>query len=826
MKLLHFGINSASARHTIGRRTLICGIALLVMVAFSADVHAISPSANSPAALGEHPRLFFSADDLTSGRNLLGRVQSGGTHRAEFNWIKAWCDQHINDSLSISENAMLRNALLHRLIPGDTKYGDRAAALLKYTASNPSGYYRNDNGSGVDKGNYATIAVALTYDWAYDRLGSGRSTIESYLRERLKYGYDNHRSGAPSYKSEERWYAMSFIALALYGEGVDDSLCAQSLSAFVTWLEKYTGYLVATGWQGSVSYGGSYRLQNQKHITLFYEALETAADIDFYKKHESTFNFPSGHDLNPNGSTPKGLPGSEWTRYHPQALIGESRPNLMLNKFGDEGMNDSYYGYSGPFFAEYIWVMAWRYQDRLAQYWWDLVSERNPGYNTTGYYESKTKHRMYKILWHDASLKSQTPSQAGLDKKQWWKDLNRVIFRSGWDLSGSSDDIGLNHYCIYFNSYNHWHQAQNHMTLWRGTDSLLIDSGWYYYGSDQDKKYFEKTVAHNTLVVNRKNQVISHSKTKSIYDDANDNGRIVRFDATSEYGYSMGDATKAYDGADVSNATRSILYLSDKYIAVFDRVTTSTASKHKTLLWHTASEPDGNGSGWSGSGVDDSTNTTMFSFTNGDSKAYIRTLYPTKVHQTRVGGSGYEWRDLNHSSNHTAPGFKSYEAGEWRVEVRPVENNTSESFLTVIQPTGRSDSEVQSKRLASLSSNIRGASIDDPNQEKVVIFAHNETKNQDYLQAFSYSFDAGSTSRHYVADVQPNGIYTVRLSSGSSDKTLDVQASTGGVLAFTDDYSGNHSIEVSLSGSGTIPPPTGGGEPTVPGTPPGVHVQN
>jgi len=176
--------------------------------------------------------------------------------------------------------------------------------------------------------------------------------------------------------------------------------------------------------------------------------------------------------------------------------------------------------------------------------------------------------------------------------------------------------------------------------------------------------------------------------------------------------------------------------------------------------------------------------------TQNTGKLFVKTLLPDQVYMTRIGndfGSGapeyYHWNDgVNWEySGHT------YEAGNWRVEVAPVDQTqTFTNFLHVMHPTWATEtnSPTQSaSNIISNSGNVEGVVIDASTisgNDKTVIFS----KYGAEIEIANYTYTSSGLTNHLVVnlrqnvgyDISINGVptYTGLISSGQGTLSFDI----------------------------------------------------
>jgi hypothetical protein len=141
-----------------------------------------------------------------------------------------------------------------------------------------------------------------------------------------------------------------------------------------------------------------------------------------------------------------------------------------------------------------------------------------------------------------------------------------------------------------FGSAIHGHYDQNAFVLSYQGRLLAIDSGAYdYWGSEQYFRWYKRTVAHNAITwdggVGQEGNTIPRGNLDA-------SGRLVDFGEKSGVAYVVGEAAHAY-GPDVTRARRTIAYLPDGVVAVFDDLVANTARRWEWNLHATSAKLQG-----------------------------------------------------------------------------------------------------------------------------------------------------------------------------------------------------------------------------------------
>jgi len=255
-------------------------------------------------------------------------------------------------------------------------------------------------------------------------------------------------------------------------------------------------------------------------------------------------------------------------------------------------------------------------------------------------------------------------------------------------------------YCM-----GHSHRDVNTFAIFHEGD-LAIDSGFYDdFGSDHHRNYYQRTVAHNGILIydpNEKMQVYSDSvvndggqpylrdeqaphksRPRHLYE-ALDPANKWRFDAIQRhkhdtgagFEYVYGQGERAY-GPKAEIADRHLVKVDtgeqhDCYV-VYDLVRSSKAAFKKSYLLHSQGKPSVSGS--------------RVTLTNENGALWQDTILPADFDIDRIGGDGKEFvaggknfplKDGENPDDTDIP-------GRWRIEVSSRTDKRLESFLHVIR---------------------------------------------------------------------------------------------------------------------------------------------
>jgi len=752
----------------------------------------------------EHPRIWFTTSDLSAMR---ARMGSGGTQEIPFNTIATWCDSHIGDSLSADtdfDEHLYKFAAAHILDPegDDTIYGDRVVAILNHMADNAQGwgnYYDEDSDrSGIDGFWWWTpnTAVAVAYDWAYDRIkGSAHeSDIEAYMYAMIESdacsgSYSG--SGCGSYqawsstwhKTEENW-GWIITALALYGE--QDPAANDNIAGVLDFAEEFL-VEASDDWTGS--YVRTHNYVREDGYFLHVNGYED--DVASSLTYVIAWHTATTDDLtewpwwcnNARGALALLPPDGQYPK------IGEVQPYGTTSSLSDSARGTQTVFYLGG--ANICGPMdSTAYYDALI----DINSER----------ASDDWADLAMLIW-----KTGSEDYTNLDRAYHFNRNGGFAFRSGWNFGSSSNDLvgEIRGFKPYKN--DHWAAHSGHFDYRRGDDYLLIAGGAYtggHWDDDSSDEYCQDSDSANTVHIGdtdhrSRADGVSNAGTSMTEDEY---GQTIRFQyVDGDYAYGLYDMTKAFKTEDVSHSSgavyRSLVFLDDKYVFIHDYIHKVSSSDSVRIFWHMQPEPADDGSGWTDSGQSasatgrTSTDASVFWLTRGDSQAWIRVVEPaTGVSFTKYGGSWDTCFVDVDGTSHTVPQYAYDNYGLWRVDTEIPDPGTTElDFLHVIQAKSSSSSESLVTRLTS--AGYIGAYIADTTS---VAAMFSEDGTDQTSCGFSVEGNSGAL-KAVVANLEA-GTYSI-TQDGNSIGSYVVDSE--GVLFFSADLSDGQDFVVSTSSS-------------------------
>jgi hypothetical protein len=310
-----------------------------------------------------------------------------------------------------------------------------------------------------------------------------------------------------------------------------------------------------------------------------------------------------------------------------------------------------------------------------------------------------------------------TPTRDSLPLTRYFDSpLGAMIARTGWQDGTKSDAVVAEMKIGSYNFANHQHlDAGGFQLYYKGP--LAVQSGIYQgktggYGSAHFLNYYQRSIAHNTLLIHDPDEKFTWNK-RSITNDGGQqfpNGgkeastlddilklgyqraqvlaRDFGPDAIKpEYSYIKGDITGAYSNK-VRGVQRSFVFLNlgatqtqtkvPAALIVLDRITASNAAFKKTWLLHSVEEPV----------ISDNISTVTRTGKGYQSKLVNTTLLPTQDNLSivKIGGEGreYEVAGVNYPQS-ILTADNSADGAIWRIEVSPKRAAITDHFLNVLQ---------------------------------------------------------------------------------------------------------------------------------------------
>jgi hypothetical protein len=388
-----------------------------------------------------------------------------------------------------------------------------------------------------------TMALAIGYDWLYDKLSpETRKTIESAIIEKgLKPSYDKHYNwfvNAVNNWNQVCNAGVSYGALAIWEK--DPELCSSIVNRAI---EKIALPMEHYAPDGAYPEGGGYWEYGTSFCVMFLSAIEKAFGTDFGLSQKPGF-----------------LKTGEY-------ILNIVTPNLNLFSYSDNG--------SRAFLSP---AMFWFY---------DKTKDPSILYNQIRLYQRDGTRRIRKdrlapamVIW-GASASLSNPVKPS---RLYWKASgdNPVCFmRTAWDDT-SAIFTGMK---MGSPSVNHAHMDVGSFIMEADGVRWAIDMGGenYYrlesrgvdlWNMNQDSQRWDvfryNNFAHNTLTFNHKLQKVDGKAEITGYSDSENDMYVIS------------DLTPVYKGQ-VKSAKRAVSLINKEYVVVEDKIETS--NRYTMATW-------------------------------------------------------------------------------------------------------------------------------------------------------------------------------------------------------------------------------------------------
>ncbi|MBI4855352.1 MAG: heparinase II/III family protein, partial [Acetobacterium woodii] len=418
---------------------------------------------------------------------------------------------------------------------------------------------------------------------------------------------------------------LAITGIALYNEGVDDSLALTYLKTFDNYLHNN---MIPTINQVGGKNGGWHEGLGYVDRAMTYFTFELEA-----------WRVGAGENLFSQAAGLKGL--SKWLFYSTQPdgnVVNISDVTGWPEGWGDQA-------------ARRAVLLGARFKDGFSQY---IANSISPTISRNWSY------MVFYLLWYDSSVPAVDPS--AIDTAEYFDGVGWISMRSSWD----SNAIFAMFYSGNF-YFGHQHKDQNSFMIFKNAP-LAIDNGIYNVGTPN---YKWATRYHNTIIVGNPGSETSiedgdagQSGASPMYyisnpeDSSSDKGDILLFDNDPNFTYTAGDASKAYSAGRLTTYIRKFLYLKPDYFVILDRVAVPTANYPIRWLLQSENNPE--------------ISESQIKITNGSGRLFSKTLLPNSV---------------SISINTVFSGMPRYGGGNYRIEVVPTVNKSEEYFLHVLWVT-------------------------------------------------------------------------------------------------------------------------------------------
>ena len=627
-----------------------------------------------PIPPAEHPRLFFRKCDLSmikmnAQHPILKECWEKVNSSAEFKTDGKLPQGKPNYDLRII-NAIEAKAFIYALT-GDEKMGNDAVDGIFNLNNTLIVNLQDAYATSLNNGRII-LATAVVYDWCYDLIAPAEKKSLIAIMESL------------ATDMELKWPLISQGSVV--GHGTGTQLLKNILSfGIATYNEKPEVYLRAAG-------------------RIFAEMIPAQNFVNRSGYHHQ------GSAYGPGRFSCELYPTFLFGRMGYQNIIGElqgkmpyrwiytRRPDGQLFRDGDDYVERSAFGRYWP--ISDLAYLASYYRDPLLM--GEAIRQGIIGQSP-----------LYDLLLVDPSLFADFNGIASLPLTKYFPyPFGGMVARTDWENGSTSNTVVADMKIVERHFGNHQHlDAGSFQIYYKGP--LAVESGIYEgveggYGSSHFVNYYQRTIAHNCMLVYNPNEKFTWSR-RPISNDGGQRwpaggsepstidlvmseeykkGEVRAYNVgpdpvKPEYSYLKGDITQAYTDK-VKNHQRSFVFLNlnnpqvPAALIVYDYIVSSDKNFKKTWLLHCTQEPIFAGN----------VCTVIRNEKGYHGKLVNTALLPLNSLYEKVGGTGNEYtvEGVNYPDRHQNEN-NSADGAVWRVELSPKTPEETDVFLNVMQVT-------------------------------------------------------------------------------------------------------------------------------------------
>jgi hypothetical protein len=794
----------------------------------NAQSYTYTPPPNTPLANHEHPRMFFTLNDLQEISTYINNYETVDFQTfingidALYNQIPSSKDR--NDLLFDGINFAFLSIAVHSGYFNNFYFGFTAEQYAVKAISHASDIgmriandeihesHHASSFTSPDNGGYIQITLGVIYDWCFDYLNLAQKQFIADIFIDLYHNRDKDVNPHKRNKLDNifsRYHVGSVGATAFWGDNLGSTydIMGQEMLNTIQWIVYDRVVLMGehafeqnTGW----SEGMIYYAEGQTGVCFLLTAIESAIDEDFFNKYKWLHNtilylyfalFPSSvdGDFYFQRNDQVDLRSWEYSKTIMQfqstmAKIKDVDPNLA--GFGKWLINDSEYRFKEVSFENLDLNLYWLF---------------------------------YKFIWGSKDVQPVNPTQFDIAKSYRF-GLGDVIIKS--DLL-TQNSTKINFYSPTWYVSSHHHDDVASFAIWKyGT--LAIDAGCAKSGKDLPKSEATGTpIYHNIMAFYRPgvSTVYEYDKgadgdADAYYDPeyqlggANHVGDVVAMKFEDEiFEYVDFDYIRSYKEENyVNKLRRKFLYIRDpnapnysdnEYVVIFDDVDLTDVDIKRRWLLHTPFQIDLEDASWGqqGAGFWTSETGTLLktenTYAESHGKLFLKILAPTDHRLILRGGDGHWFTDAEGNDLTKRGPFEDWGAfwvGTYRLEIEDQTNNNASQYLTVMQIGDANTLNSMVPVVKLNSGSFIGTFI---NEDRVAFF----NKNTVPEQSVSYSIISNKTVKHIIGGLAP-GTYNIKL-NGNTISGINSLVDDSGVLYFEAPGGGNFNI--SLLPTGVLP---------------------
>lgn len=232
------------------------------------------------------------------------------------------------------------------------------------------------------------------------------------------------------------------------------------------------------------------------------------------------------------------------------------------------------------------------------------------------------------------------------------------------------------------------------------------------------------------------------------YKEKWDIGEIKAFKLKDGYCYVVGDATKSYSSHKLKKFTRAILFIFPDYFIIFDKVSSTNPKFKKKWLIHTVNEPY--------------IKNDEIIISENKGNLYWKVILPSNPSINKIGGKGKEFFVDGKNYPHNNKLFAGNVPGNWRVEVVPSDLKKENLFLNFMYASDINGENVPRVKKVE-SDNFVGVALELKEITWITLFAQEKKNSQ-----FRYLIENKGKIRNLIFNLKPGGKYEVKQSRGIS----------------------------------------------------------
>ena len=635
-----------------------------------------------PQPPNEHPRLFFRKADLTNIKMKANHPLLKEAWERINQYAANNADGKLTQGVIHNYNVQIINAIEAKAFlyafTGDQKMGNEAIDML-FNMNNTL-IVNHEKGDVCRDIGRVILATAIVYDWCYDLIPLPEKKMLIRIMESLSVDMEVKWpllvQGSVTGHGVEAQVARDILSfgIAVYNENPDiyrraaGRLFAELIPAQNFWYQSGSHH------QGS-AYGSS-RFQSEIFTTLIFDRM--------------------GY---PNVT-------SKLQGKIPYRWLYTRRPDGQLFRDGDDYIERNAFGSYWTF--PNIAYVASVYQDPL------LMGEaiRQGAIGRTP---------LFDLLLVDPSVAPDYNLGSLPLTKYFPYPFGGMTARTGWD-NGSASGVAMADMKVVERQFNnHAHlDAGSFQLYYKGP--LAVETGIYEgveggYGSSHFINYYQRTIAHNCMLVYNPNESFTwHRRPVSndggqrwpggasepsvidvVMSEEYKTGEVISSDfgpcpIKPEYSYLKGDISRAYTDK-VKNHKRAFVFLNlnnaqnPAALIVYDYIISSDKNFKKTWLMHCVQEPVFNGNVC-----------TVVRNEKGYNGKMVNTVLlplPQNISWVKAGGPGNEYSvNGENYPNSLRNEDNSNDGAAWRIELSPKIPSETDQFLNVVQVTDAGNNQL------------------------------------------------------------------------------------------------------------------------------------